>query len=98
MIRGILFFGALIAWLTLLTSMLVILVCAFAAARNRLPSAPRHWIVALNKFSAIWFPERLSAKGLVYRARWIRFCWAFFGSAAAFIICAGLLALLANHN
>ena len=96
MIRGLLFAGALIAWLTALISMFAILVCGFAAARNRLTSAPRHWIVALNKYNAIWFPDQLSAKGLAYRARWICFSWAFFGSAAAFIICVGLPARLAN--
>jgi hypothetical protein len=93
MIRGVLFLAALIAWLTMVASMFAIFVCGFAAARNRLPSAPRHWIVALNKFNAIWFPDQLSTKGLAYRGRWIRFSWAFFGSAAAFIICTGLLAL-----
>jgi hypothetical protein len=98
MIRGLLFFGALIAWLTMVTSMFAIVVCAIAAERNRLPAAPRHWIVALNKYNAICFPDQLSAKGLVYRARWKRFSWAFFGSAAAFVVCVGLLALYPNHG
>jgi hypothetical protein len=42
MIRGVLFLAALIAWLTMGTSMIAIAVCAIAATRNRLPDAPRH--------------------------------------------------------
>jgi hypothetical protein len=41
MIRGVLFLAALIAWLTMGTSMIAITVCAIAATRNRLPDAPR---------------------------------------------------------
>jgi hypothetical protein len=96
MIRGLLFLAALIAWLSTVTSMIAIAVCAIAAARNRLPAAPRRWIVALNKYNAILYPDQLSANGLEWRARWVRFSWAFFGSLAAFIICLGLIALHAR--
>lgn len=97
MIRRVLLLAALIAWLTMVASMFAIFVCGFAAAGNRLPSAPRRWLVALNKYTAIWFPDQLSTKGLAYRGRWIRFSWAFFGSAAAFIISVSLLALYPNR-
>jgi hypothetical protein len=97
MIRGVLLLAALIAWLTMLTSMFAIFVCGFLAARYRLPSAPRRQSVAYNKFNAIWFPDQLSAKGLEWRQRWKCFSWAFFGSAAAFIIFAGVLALDPNR-
>jgi hypothetical protein len=96
MIRGVLFLAALIAWLTAVTSMIAIAVCAVAAARNRLPAAPRLWLVEMKKYNAILYPDQLSANGLAWRARWVWFSWAFFGSLAAFIICLGLLALHAN--
>ena len=96
MIRGVLFLAALIAWLTMVTSMIAIAVCAIAAARNRLPTAPRHWLVELKKYNAILYPDQLSANGLEWRARWVRFSWSFFGSLAAFVICLSLLALHAN--
>ncbi len=40
MIRGVLFLAAL-AWITMVTSMIAITVCGVAAARHRLPAAPR---------------------------------------------------------
>jgi hypothetical protein len=98
MIRGVLLLVALIAWLTMLVSMFAIFVCGFATARHRLPSAPRRWIVVLNKYYSIWYPDQLSANGLVWRARWKGFSWAFFCSAGAFIICVGFLALYPNRN
>jgi hypothetical protein len=96
MVRGLLFLAALIAWITMVTSMIAITVCAIAAARHRLPAASRRWLVALKKYNAILYPDQLSAEGLVWRVRWVWFSWAFFGSVAAFILCLGLLALRAN--
>jgi hypothetical protein len=78
--------------------MIAIAVCAVAAAHNRLPAAPRRWLVVLKRYNAILYPDQLSAEGLVWRVRWVRFSWAFFGSVAAFIICLGLLALYANPS
>jgi uncharacterized membrane protein YeiB len=96
MIRGVLFLAALIAWLTMVTSMIAITVCAIAATRNRLPDAPRHWLVELKKYHAILYPDQFSTNGLKWRAKWVWFSWAFFGSFAALIICVGLLALYAK--
>jgi hypothetical protein len=71
MIRAVLFLAALIAWLTMVTSMIAITVCAIAATRNRL--APRHWLVELKKYHAILYPDQLSTNGLKWRAKWVWF-------------------------
>jgi hypothetical protein len=92
-IRNILAVGAVIAWLVCAASMLGMMYYAFRARYHRAPDAPNRWIVSVNPFQSIWFADQLSARGLEYRAIYIKLCRVFFGVLLAFFVFRGLIAI-----
>ena len=67
MLRTSLLIIAGIAWLVLMGSMLPMMYYMARGAYSRVSDAPYRWVIHINPYTAIWFPDQLSEEGLKFR-------------------------------
>src|SRR5713101_2750600 len=71
MIRNLLAIGATIAFFATFASAIAGSYFFLRSCLNRSSDGPRRWLVKMNRFNAILFPDELSPTGQQYRVRYL---------------------------
>ncbi len=72
MLKNLIFYWAILSWVAFMASMLASAYFSVRASINRNPGESRHWLVRINPFNAVYFPDELSPVGLAFRAKSFR--------------------------
>jgi hypothetical protein len=69
MLEKIFFSAAALSWLSFIASMFTASYFGVRASLNRNPGKSHRWLVRINRFNAVYFPDELSPIGLEFRAK-----------------------------
>lgn len=83
-----------IVWVGAMVAMFVMAYASIRAGLNLADNRRPRWMVRLNRFNAVWYPDQLSPDGLRYYALHRRASRVFFGGIAAFLLLGGIGAMV----